>query len=206
MTRLATRLQPADARGRRRVRLQAGRSNVCSSAAGAARTLSLLDAAPRPSRPARLRARGSMQRRCLPAPSTERRRVAQEAHPHSGQRASCRCSLRAGRPPLSRWASCASLRQRRASVARAPCTPTSFFAWARTGARTAPEQGRHPRTPSAHWGGRSFASVPAPAWPARRPPATAPNSRSRRRLSDTSAASRRCIRAAAARARRAATR
>jgi len=81
MTRLATRLQTADARGRRRVHLQSGRATMCSSAAGAARTLCGLDALRLPSVAlVRCRARGLQAP--LPARPTDcRRRVAQEAHP-----------------------------------------------------------------------------------------------------------------------------
>lgn len=55
------------------------------------------------------------------------------------------------------------------------CTPTSFFAWARTGARTAPEQGRPlQRCGNPPGGGCAFASAPAPAGAARCPAAAAP--------------------------------
>lgn len=50
-----------------------------------------------------------------------RRRSAQEANPCTGQRSSCRCSLRAGRSPSHRLASCAC------ASAAADLTPTCVF-------------------------------------------------------------------------------
>jgi hypothetical protein len=112
-------------------------------------------------------------RRCLHEPPPERRRLAQEATPCAGQRASCRCALRAGRSPSHRVASCAALRQRRTSRLRlrsrnhrapggAPALGPRFDGSGSHGAA------------SARWGGRSFASAPAPAGAARCPAAAAP--------------------------------
>jgi hypothetical protein len=55
------------------------------------------------------------------------------------------------------------------------CTLTSFFAWARTDAWTAPEQGGPPqRCGNPPGGGCAFASAPTPAGAARCPAAAAP--------------------------------
>jgi len=99
-------------------RLRAGERVL--KAARAARTLCGLDAPPSPV---------SSAAACTP--HRLRRRVAQEATPCTGQRSSCRCSLRAGRSPSHRVASCASLRQRRTSRLAA-AVPSSSCAWART--------------------------------------------------------------------------
>lgn len=161
-THLAMRLQPRHARSRR-CQLKAGTATVerALTAARAARALAGLDAHRHPSGaplPARTTAWTSAARAgshpALRAPA--QRAVVQP-----------RCWTPRHRPgwlPALRFVS-GGLRP-----ASLTCTPTSFFAWARIGAWTAPEQGRPLRRCGNPPGdGCAFASGPAPAGPARCP-------------------------------------
>ena len=105
MTHLPMRLQPPHARSRR-----CQRAGTAGGRTGALRRLG--PHAPSTGWTPFVTRQG---RRCLHEPPPERRRPAQEATPCAGQRASCRCALRAGRSPSHRVASCAALRQRRNS-------------------------------------------------------------------------------------------
>ena len=114
-------------------------------AARAARTLSLLDAAPRPSRPVRsaLGAQCSAAASC--PPHRLRRRVAQEATPPGEQRSPSRRPLRAGRSSPARVASCAGA-PAAACLTLCELRPRSpSCAWGRTVAWTATRWCRLPR-------------------------------------------------------------
>ena len=120
----------------------------------------------------------SIQRRCLHATPSERRRVAQEATPRGEQRAPCRSSLRGWTPrrhpgwlPALRFVS----GEPHALAARG----LRFQLHRARGRAPAPEQGLDkPGSSGAaatRWGGCAFASTPAPAGDARRPSAAAPS-------------------------------
>lgn len=135
-TRLATRLQPADARSRGCQHLPAERLNVCSSATRAARTLSGLDA-PRPP---------SIQRRFLPDPPPS---SACRAGGHPGRRAACAVPTLASSWTLA-FNPGGLLRSRFVSGvphAHVPwaAVPSTSPAWGRAGAWTAPRSRRLPR-------------------------------------------------------------